>query len=101
MSQETKSKNNLEKGIKVLFIVSTIIIAAGYTLEIINLSDVSKTLLVNNSASIIITLIASALYAYNEKNIKISYTLIIYTALANVIYAPLLTNLLNCVLISF
>lgn len=86
MNQETKSKNNLQKGIKVLFIISTIIIAAGYTLEIINLSDVSKTLLVNNTVSIAITLIASVLYAFNKKNIKISYTLIIYTALANVIY---------------
>ena len=69
MNQETRSKTNLQKGVTVLFIVSTIIIGAGYFLEIINLSDHSKTLLVNNTASIII-----------------SYTLIIYTALANVMY---------------
>ena len=86
MNQETRSKTNLQKGVTVLFIVSTIIIGAGYFLEIINLSDHSKTLLVNNTASIIITLIASVLYAFNKNNIKISYTLIIYTALANVMY---------------
>ncbi len=83
---ETQSKDHLQKGIKVLFIVSTIIIAAGYILEIVNLSDVSNTLLINNTASIIITLVASVFYAYNKKNIKVSYSLIIYTALANVIY---------------
>ena len=87
---ETNSKNRLQKGITVLFIISTIIIGAGYTLEIINLSEYSKTLLVNNIASISITLIASVLYAYNKKNIKISYTLIIYTALTNVWFSPLL-----------
>lgn len=81
-----KSKNKLQKGITVLFIASTIIIATGYILEIITLSDYSSTLFVNNTAALSITLIASVLYAYNKKNIKISYTLIIYTALANVLY---------------
>jgi signal transduction histidine kinase len=83
---ELRSKNKLTKGKSVLFIVSTIIIVAGYSLEIITLSDQTQTLLANNIASISITLIASVLFAYNRKYIKISYTLIIYTALANVIY---------------
>lgn len=83
---KTKSKNILQKGTTALFIISTIILGTGYILEIINLSDYSKTLLVNNITSISITLIASVLYAYNKKNIKLSYTLIIYTALTNVIY---------------
>ncbi len=81
-----KSKDTLQKGITVLFIISTIIIGAGYILEIINLSDYSKTLMVNNIASLSITFFASVLYAYNRKNLKISYTLIIYTALTNVLY---------------
>lgn len=86
MKPQTESKTKLQKGIPVLFIVSTIIISAGYILEILTLSDYSKTLLVNNITSISITLIASMLYASNKKYIRISYTLIIYTVLANILY---------------
>ncbi len=86
MKQETDIKNNLQKGVTVLFIVSTSIVAAGFILEIISLADYTSSLLVNNAVALSVVVIACALYIYNKKNLKLSYSLIIYIALGNVIY---------------
>jgi len=86
MQQFEKGKDRLQKGLRILFILSAAIIGAGFILEIINLSDYTSTLFFNNTVALSITLIASVLYILNNKNLKLSYTLIIYTALANILF---------------
>jgi signal transduction histidine kinase len=79
-------KSNLYKGVVALFIVTAIISCTGYILEIINFSKHSATLLYNNGISFVITFIAVLMYIYKRKYLSISYCLIVYTALCNIIF---------------
>ncbi|MDA3953025.1 MAG: HAMP domain-containing sensor histidine kinase [Bacteroidales bacterium] len=92
MDKITNIKNNLHKGIVTLFFISAISTCTGYVLEIFIFSKDANILLYNNLISLTISLFAIILYVYKKKNLKISYLLIIYTIIANIIVGTYLNN---------
>lgn len=74
----------IKKGSLVIFNATAIVTSLGYFLDISNFKDLSDILITNNIVSIVFTMVPLLLYHLKVFNFKVSFSIIIYTLLANV-----------------
>jgi signal transduction histidine kinase len=75
----------LEKGARTIFKIYSLFSCLGYLVDIINFYDKSIKIVYNNSATISITIISYTLFYFKKLNLKSSFGIILYAALANVL----------------
>ena len=77
----------IKKGSLIIFNVTAIVGVIGYILDILNFNNTSNSIIYNNILLITITIIAFFLYHSKKLNLRISYLIIVYAAIANVLYS--------------
>lgn len=75
----------LHKGANIIFNISVIIICIGYILDILAFQTISKRLIVLNVITLVLAMTVVALFYFKKLSLKISYGIIIYAIIANII----------------
>ena len=80
----------IRKGRLIIFNVTAIVGVIGYAIDFLNFNIASTIIVYNNIFLIVITLLAFLLFHFKILNISISYSIVVYEALASVLFSNFL-----------